>query len=175
MTWADYTKSLELTLRQMGYEMCYSVRFHDREVAHVLCVLAENATHQWHLRILNLFVNKHLPFYEKRFSKSHMGTNLLSDVLMDVYFRQNVHFISVDGYLSSKDAKNNNWLTSIPFYRNFPKYMNRDFPYRLTFTLWNKDSNDAEAYQISEQLRPKEIIETYGKQDLYFSYTMSEK
>lgn len=97
-----------------------------------------------------------------------MGTNLMSDVLTDLYFRQNIRFTKITGRLVSCDAAVN-WIKSIPFYRDFPKYLNPQLPFTLHFFLLYN------GYVISNHIPVEEIIQKYGKVNLDFCYTVFPK
>lgn len=107
--------------------------------------------------------------YFHEFGNAHIGTNILSDVLIDVYFRQNKRFSMVTGVLKHEDARNRNWKKSIPFYRSFPNYINPNLPFSIYFELHTSSSC---ACRIPDYISPEILIKQYGEKghDLYFRY-----
>lgn len=77
---------------------------------------------------------------------NHVGTEIFNRLLFDLEYKENVKFSKIYGKLSSADAKNNhlgiaNWDSSIPFYSDFPKWLDENLGYSLKFQLFNKEDN----------------------------------
>ena len=75
---------------------------------------------------------------------NHVGTEIFNRLLFDLEYKENVKFSKIYGKLSSADAKNNhlgiaNWDSSIPFYSDFPKWLNNKLGYTLEFHLYDKE------------------------------------
>ena len=72
--------------------------------------------------------------YDK--SDNHFGTDILNKMLIRLY-RKGETFKCIKGKLSSEDAKNLNWLSSIKFYQDFCKWIDKELDYKLTFHLYD--------------------------------------
>lgn len=97
----------------------------------------------------------------------HFGTIIFNELLK--YIKNNCYCITdIKGTLSFFDAENN-WIDSIPFYFNFPNYIDDSLKYKLEFHLFNKDNYTSEILlpiDIEEFI--KEHINT--KSDASFCY-----
>lgn len=85
---------------------------------------------------------------------------------MGYYSRKNNGYISLYRLLQWKLEK------SIPFYRNFPKYLEARLPYTLTFGITDKDG-----YVISSNNYEDidEFMKEHTGEDLKFFYVVTKK
>lgn len=60
-------------------------------------------------------------------------------MLYDILCKWDIIPEKITGTLAYTDSFNGNWKKSIPFYRNFPKYLEARLPYTLTFGITDKD------------------------------------
>lgn len=80
-------------------------------------------------------------------SPKYVGTTILNELLIRLN-NHNLVFNRIVGTLALMDAENGNWYDSIPFYFNFPNYLNKNLPYKLQCEIydyeglcWNIDRN----------------------------------
>lgn len=78
----------------------------------------------------------------------------------------------ITGTLAYTDSFNGNWKKSIPFYRNFPKYLEARLPYTLTFGITDKDGYviPSDKYEDID-----EFMKEYTGEDLKFFYVVTKK
>ena len=114
--------------------------------------------------------------YDK--SDNHLGTDILNKMLVRLY-RNGETFRCIKGKLSSEDAKNFNWLSSIKFYQDFCKWLDKELDYKLTFHLYDDVECSREIFlPISRKERDIFIKEftnnhiTLNK-DAYFIYDIN--
>ena len=73
--------------------------------------------------------------------EKHFGTKIFKALLLHLKERKE-YFNTIEGILSASDAQNN-WFTSIPFYYNFPKYIDtKKLKYSLKFHLYDYQYNE---------------------------------
>ena len=70
-----------------------------------------------------------------KYINEHFGTDILNSLLIELH-NTGMSFNTIEGKLSIEDARNNNWLKSIPFYNSFPQHLDNKLPYRLTVRFY---------------------------------------
>lgn len=144
----------------------YEYRFHygKWELAHCMFQLSPDNDI---LYIENLARSIHYPPY---FKKEHLCTELLNSMLFDIFCKWDVIPQRIQGKLAATDSKNGNWKRSIPFYQNFPKYLEKRLPYSLTFSIIDDQGYaiPAEKYENIDQ-----FVDEYEGKELHFLYIVN--
>ena len=79
----------------------------------------------------------------------HLGTELLSDAIIDTIYRREVPVKEIYGTMSKADRDNGNWRKSVPFYINFPKYFKA---FNLEFYLYDDHGNEVDLERDIDQI-----------------------
>lgn len=96
----------------------------------------------------------------------HLGTEILSDAIIDTVYRREVPVTEIYGYLVTPDKNNGNWKKSIPFYIDFPSYFKA---FALELHIYDTEGNEVDLKKNKEQV----IKEMYESNKEYkFVYTV---
>lgn len=146
----------------------YQYTFHYRkwELAHCIFQLSADE------KILYIESLARAISYPPEFKQEHLCTELLNAMLYDILCKWDIIPEKITGTLAYTDSFNGNWKKSIPFYRNFPKYLEARLPYTLTFGITDKDGYviPSDKYEDID-----EFMKEYTGEDLKFFYVVTKK
>lgn len=146
----------------------YQYTFHYRkwELAHCIFQLSADE------KILYIESLARAISYPPEFKQEHLCTELLNAMLYDILCKWDIIPEKITGTLAYTDSFNGNWKKSIPFYRNFAKYLEARLPYTLTFGITDKDGYviPSDKYEDID-----EFMKEYTGEDLKFFYVVTKK
>lgn len=112
--------------------------------------------------------------FGKLYTAAHFGSSIFNALLLYLH-NNNIIFDAIEGKLSTEDARRKNWLNSIPFYNNFPNWLDGNLPYTLTVSFYTDKSCTTQI--IFENINPTyseliKLIEKYenSKVDAFFVF-----
>ena len=104
---------------------------------------------------------------------THFGTIILNQLLIHLQ-NSKIVFNIICGTLSTADAYNNNWLNSIPFYMDFPNYLDKNLHYKLFFHLYDSQKREIylsnDIYKRKNQIKKLQEKKLKTNTNLYFKY-----
>ena len=108
----------------------------------------------------------------------HFGTDILNHLIKYIVFDRKKIVNRIIGDLVYPDAHNKNWLDSIPFYIDFPNYLDKSFKMNISFHLYTKEENK-ELFLPSIRSERKEFIKAMIEnceathKEYYFEFIIS--
>lgn len=168
-----YEEYLQFDVLPTPSERSCGLRYIYQYNGQIMCSIeAEYLTSEGILTIRNI-TKLFTPSYE-HFGFSHLGTNLMVDMLLDIHYRLNLPVKKIKGRLSSADRRNRNWETSIPYYANLPRFINKKLPYHVYFCLFDGQYHRIWDGRTGRNIHSdlEEIIKTHPH-DIYFALTLA--
>ena len=161
-----FPPAADLHLAPAGPFYQYAFYFREWELAHCLFQLSADE------KILYIDNIARAVSYPPDFKREHLCTELINAMLYDIFYRWDIIPEKITGRLVCTDSYNGNWKKSIPFYRNFPKYLESRLPYTLTFGITDKDGYIIPSNKYEDI---DEFIKEYTEEDLKFFYVVTKK